>query len=338
MPTEVALGELSQGRTIVWRGDFHAGKTLLVAIGKAMAATVRAANGSLLERHLAQRADSARRAEVLSRFILDFSADGGLDLPRAPDVRLAVAQAWDLDGQPFRASLRDLLGAIGAFEWRKNGVPVPALGKDARVHPHYGVFAPVRGEYVTLIAEEPLPGGWTGDKVAFDVGTGTGVLAAVLAKQGARRIVATDDDERTLTCARENLARLRVTATVQRGLFPDARADLVVCNPPWLPGAAVTALDRAVYDPESQMLRGFLNGLADHLASQGEGWLVMSDLAERIGLRGPTELAEWIEAAGLRVVHRRDTRPTHPRTRETSDPLHVARAAEITTIWRLAAL
>ncbi len=31
-----------------------------------------------------------------------------------------------------------------------------------------------------------------------------------------------------------------------------------------------------------------------------------------------------------------DTRPTHPRAADASDPLHAARRAEVTSLWRLA--
>ena len=43
-----------------------------------------------------------------------------------------------------------------------------------------------------------------------------------------------------------------------------------------------------------------------------------------------------VEAAGLKVVGRLDARPRHPRASEADDPLHAARAAEITSLWRLA--
>ncbi|MEL9393962.1 50S ribosomal protein L11 methyltransferase, partial [Escherichia coli] len=49
----------------------------------------------------------------------------------------------------------------------------------------------------------PMPRG----SVAFDIGTGTGVLAAVLARRGGKRVIATDMDPRALACARENLDR-----------------------------------------------------------------------------------------------------------------------------------
>src|SRR6185312_15491348 len=106
------------------------------------------------------------------------------------------------------------------------GVQVPALG--ARIHPHYGVFAPTRSEYVDLVGDCPLPQ----SAVAFDIGTGTGVLAAVLARRGVPRIVATDNSVRAVECARDNVRMLglqRRVTVVETDLFPSGRADLVVC-------------------------------------------------------------------------------------------------------------
>jgi hypothetical protein len=41
------------------------------------------------------------------------------------------------------------------------------------------------------------------------------------------------------------------------------------------------------------------------------------------------------DAAGLKVVDRADIRPKHPRAADESDPLHRARKAEVTSLWRL---
>jgi hypothetical protein len=35
------------------------------------------------------------------------------------------------------------------------------------------------------------------------------------------------------------------------------------------------------------------------------------------------------------VVDRIDTRPRHPRSEDAGDPLHAARSAEVTSLWRL---
>ena len=83
------------------------------------------------------------------------------------------------------------------------------------------------------------------------------------------------------------------------------------------------------------MLKGFLSGLAEHLDVGGEGWLILSDIAEHLGLRPRSDLLAWIEAAGLRIIERLDIKPKHPKTADTEDALHAARAAEITSLWRL---
>ena len=41
------------------------------------------------------------------------------------------------------------------------------------------------------------------------------------------------------------------------------------------------------------------------------------------------------EQAGLVVAGKTDIRPTHPRASEQADPLRAARAAELTSLWRL---
>jgi methylase of polypeptide subunit release factors len=124
---------------------------------------------------------------------------------------------------------------------------------------------------------------------------------------------------------------------VQADLFPEGRAALVVCNPPWIPARPSSPIEAGIYDPESRMLRGFLSALPAHLEPQGEGWLILSDLAEHLGLRTRAQLLAEFEAAGLRVVDRSDVSPRHPRAADKTDVLHAARAAETTSLWRLVA-
>ena len=147
-----------------------------------------------------------------------------------------------------------------------------------------------------------------------------------------------DRDQRALQCATENVQKLGLTAAIEiikTDLFPEGRAPLVVCNPPWVPAQPSSPIEYAVYDPDSRMLHGFLAGLAAHLQPDGEGWLILSDLAEHLGLRSRDELLGWIAAAGLQVLGRIETRPKHPKASDRSDPLHLARAAEVTSLWRL---
>ena len=335
-----------EGTALLWRGDYQNARQLLQAMARRCADKPKKTNKiNILDIidiepsqafHLHRQAQ-AQRARTLGMLLLPFNADHSLPLRRAPDVRLACTEAYGNAGeQQYVASLRGLLGIIGAHEWRRNGVEISAL--KSRIHPYYGVFSPIRGEYVDLLAETPLPKLVENHSIAFDIGTGTGVLAAVLARRDIKRIVATDQDQRALDCARENILRLGLDAQVevmQADLFPEGRAALVVCNPPWVPARPSSPLEYAVFDPDSRMLKGFLHGLKDHLLLGGEGWLILSDIAEHLGLRSRALLLNWIDAAGLQVTGRQDVRPTHPRAADASDPLHAARAAEMTSLWRL---
>jgi len=346
LPADTAYRMACEGTGLLWTGDFQNARMLLQALMRradrkprkvAAKAAQKAAAATPAEVFHLHRQAQAQRARVLSSVLIVLEGDYTIALRRAPDLRQACTEAWDpASGNRVVASLRELLGLVGAHEWRKKGVEIPALGVPPgnRIHPHYGVFSPVRGEYVDLVAQAPLPS----KTLAFDVGVGTGVLSAVLARRGVQRVLATDQDPRALTCARENLQRLGLTGRVelqQQDLFPEGKAPLVVCNPPWLPARASSPIERAVYDEGSGMLRGFLAGLAAHLEPGGEGWLILSDLAEHLQLRTREQLLEWIAQGGLKVLGRQDVKPRHGKSADASDALHAARAAEVTSLWRL---
>ncbi len=333
LTADAAFRLVSQGTAIVWTGDFVNARQLLAALARRIDGRLKVAGDATAPgaSFHSWRQVQAQRASMLSRLLVPVE-DGTVSLPRAPDSRDALAEV--IGALPPRAVMpvRDVLTALSAAEWRRKGVPVPPLG--ASIHPHFGVFPPTRQDYIELVATAPMPPG----EVAFDLGTGSGVLAAILLRRGIGRVVATDTSARAIASARDTFGRLgfadRVELVGDR-LWPDGRAALVVCNPPWLPGKAATSLEAAAYDPDSTMLRGFLGGLRDHLLPGGEGWLVMSDLAEHLDLRRPGEMAGWIATAGLRVAGRTDAPPAPKSARDPGDPLHFARAKEMVSLWRL---
>jgi SAM-dependent methyltransferase len=343
MTADEAYGLACQGTALLWRGDFPGARQMLNAMAKRAdrrrrGSRTAASSANPAEAFHLLRQARAQRARTLHALLIPLDADYSIPLRRAPDIRQACTEAFGPATMASIASLRTLLGVIGAHEWRTKGVAIPEAG--GRIHPHFGVFAPIRREYVDLVGTTPLPPACGSSGVAFDIGTGTGVLAAVLARRGVERVIATDMDPRAVECARENVRALGLADRIQvveANLFPAGRAALVVCNPPWVPARPSSSIENGIYDPDSRMLRGFLRGLSGHLEPGGEGWLILSDLAEHLGLRTRAQLFAEFEAAGLRVVCRHDVTPRHPRVTDESDPLHVARAAEITSLWRLAA-
>ena len=338
-----------EGTSMLWRGDFHNARQLLQALtrrierseqrkaskaaqfGKPVSDTAVIAN--LFHQ---QRLVQAQRARVLSRLLLELDAGYVSRLRRAPEFSAACTAAFGELGESCLMSFRDLQGALGAAQWREKGVPISTL--DISIFPHYGVFAPTRHEYVQLLLDAPLPAVYD---LAFDIGTGTGLLAIILAQRGVKQVVATDLNPRALACAADNLQRLELAsiALQQADLFPTQQplANLIVCNPPWLPAKPSSPLEYAVYDAKSAMLRGFLQDAGKHLAPQGEVWLILSDLAEHLQLRTREALLDWFAEAGLTVKYRLDTQPKHGRSQDESDPLYAARSAEVTSLWCLQA-
>ena len=349
LTADIAYRLACEGTAILYRGDFQNARQLLQALvrrvdkptkkSKRVDKLNKEKTKSPLDTFNLHRLAQSQRARILGMLLIQVNADHSISLRRAPDVQQACLDVYGEQADSYVVSLRELLGVISAHEWRKNGVPILARGDEPIcVHPHYGVFSPVRGEYIQLVCNASWPKAVSTNSLAFDIGAGTGALSVVLAMRDIQKIIATDVDDRAIACAQDNIDRLDLSSQIEiqkTDLFPEGRAALIVCNPPWLPARPSSPLEHAVYDPESRMLKGFLAGLKEHLLPDGEGWLILSDLAEHLGLRTRVELLEWIEQAGLRVQKREDTKPQHKKVFDQTDALHAARSAEVTSLWRL---
>jgi methylase of polypeptide subunit release factors len=348
---DAAYKLVCEGTALLWRGDFQNAKHLAQAISRRIDnrdLKPKAKNKRIKQQKVGDvpspkeqfhlyRKSQIERARTLGMLLVELTGDYRLPYNRAPDIAAACEHAYgkSKSHKTQLVSLREILGLIGAYEWHKKGVEVPQL--EATITPSYGVYSPVRGEYIELVNTTPL----RNVSVAFDIGTGTGVLAAILAKRGVKKVIATELSSRALVCAKHNIQKLGFADQVKivgADLFPPSDAglaDLIVCNPPWLPAKANTTIEASVYDPSSKMLKGLLNGVKTHLAINGEAWLILSDFAEHLELRSKDELQQWISDAGLTVVERLDVEPKHGKANDQTDPLHQARAKEITSLYRL---
>ena len=257
----------------------------------------------------------SQRARTLGALLVGLDEYYQVQARRAPDVRQACVEAV----RPARGarrvmSLRALLGLIGAHEWRTKGIDIPALG--ARIHPHYGVFAPIRSEYVDLVATAPLPAltastAWPSISEPERAcwlrcwrGAASGMWSPRTSRPGRWR------------CARENIERLGLQGTVdiqEADLFPRRSRGAGGLQSAVDSCATELAAGAGIYDPDSRMLKGFLSALPEHLAPAGEGWLILSDLAEHLGLRSRDELLAAFDSAHLQVLDRQDIQPQHPR-------------------------
>ena len=183
LKADVAYRLAAQGTAILWHGDYQNARNLLQALARRVDRAPREASQKKpvtpAEAFRLHREAQGRRAAILGRLLVPLTADYRVPLRRGQEVAAACLEALGPGGEDSVISLRGLLALVSAHEWRKKGVPVPAV--EGRIYPHFGVFSPVRGEYVDLVAKAPLPAGC---ELAFDIGTGSGILAAVLARRG----------------------------------------------------------------------------------------------------------------------------------------------------------
>jgi HemK-related putative methylase len=143
------------------------------------------------------------------------------------------------------------------------------------------------GDYLASLLSPPLipPGPGAPGRV-LDMGTGSGICA-LFAAQWARRVVAVDLNPAAVRCARMNvlLHRLEDRVEVREGdLFTPVqgeRFDLVLFNPPFLPGEPQTEFERALWSTD--VIERFAAGLGDHLADGGAAWVLLSSMAEQTG-------------------------------------------------------
>src|SRR5262249_35231344 len=126
---------VSQGTALIWQGDYVNARQLLQALGRRIDRKRGRATGAgdPAAAFNAHRMQQAQRAGMVGLLLVPMT-DNRIALPRAQDVSDAVREAVGAMTGDWLVPLRDLLSFVSAHEWRKNGVPVAALG-GARIHP-----------------------------------------------------------------------------------------------------------------------------------------------------------------------------------------------------------
>ena len=135
------------------------------------------------------------------------------------------------------------------------------------------------------------------DERVLEVGVGSGYVAATVREATGAVVVGCDISPDACAAARESgvgVVRADLTAP-----FAAGSADVVLCNPPYLP----TPPEREWDDPMERALSGgpdgravvdpFLAGVGRVLKPDGEGFLLISTLT------GPDEVRETATAHGL---------------------------------------
>lgn len=193
-----------------------------------------------------------------------------------------------------------------------------------------GVFRP-RSDALLLASVVRDRGLARGAKV-LDLFTGSGVLAVATALEGARQVTAVDLSRRAIVTTRLNARRNGVRVRALRGdLFApvaDERFDLIVANPPYLPGdeklprGGPARAWEGGHDGRALVDR-LCDGARDRLTEQGRLLLVQSSLT------GEAATLDRLAAVGLRAR-------LLARRRGPLGPLARARAEQLRARGRLA--
>lgn len=241
-----------------------------------------AAAHELSKRQQHQRREAARRLLVPVNL-----SHGVLRLEGGPDyigyLEWLYKDSYDDPEACMRAN--DASALHVAWQYHENGVKYPFL--EHKLHPFFGVyFQPTPYQHFVLLQEwlqtRPtvlsLPGA-----TALDLGTGCGVVGFLLRSlRPLAQVLATDMNPNAVFSVQCEVQRHQqqhmevAVADLFDGLKDRGPVDLVVFNPPWIPG-----------EGEEQHLESGANNSTDRLDS---GNYYPSDLFDRLFASAPSAL------------------------------------------------
>lgn len=198
---------------------------------------------------------------------------------------------------PF-LNVQELHGAYGQY---REGVHLDVLGH--KVHPFFGVYVPRRTEHLEVFATWLSAYDGSLDH-AIDVGTGSGVLAFMLAKKGFLKVTATDNNPNAVESVRRDVKRREPAPpirAVKADLFaPAPPADLIVFNPPWTQGRVDEPFDAAVHATPDLMPR-FFEAAGDALAPGGRIVVIYSNIGQLLRPDDPHPIEEEVKLGRFKL-------------------------------------
>ena len=199
LPVAMALSEAQGGRYLLYLGRYANARRLLAAMGRRLAAyhsTVRRASTPAEAFHKEREAKQTKHYLLSRLVVLLIGPDYRPLLNGAAPLGDFGGQVWGpIGARALMVPMREWVGAIGAREWYRRGVEVPSLG--ASVHPHYGVFAPVRSEYVELVADQA-------DQTIWPAGSPSMSAPGLGSSLSLWHVIAPGSSRRTRTSGRSN--------------------------------------------------------------------------------------------------------------------------------------
>ena len=215
--------------------------------------------------------------------------------------------------------------ALQTSAWRHSeGTHFAVLGH--RLHPWHGVYAPKRTTHLELLAT--WLAGYTGARDhAIDVGTGCGVLAFMLARADFSRVTAADINPNAVHSVKLDVAKQSSPPAIQAvhsDLLADISdpADIIVFNPPWLPGRVDSPLDRALFY-EDGLFERFFTEAHQGLSKDGRVVIVFSSMLQLLRPDAPHPIEAAIESGRFSLETRLQRKVKAQGRRRTKERVEV---------------
>ncbi|REL38987.1 class I SAM-dependent methyltransferase [Rhodohalobacter sp. SW132] len=256
-----------------------------------------------------------------------------IDLEKAPGIGWLKKLYPDIDD--FLLPFPQVQGLNSSWQWYQKGIKYPVL--ENKLYPYYGTYFPTRFDHLYLF--DYWLKKYAGSKsTALDIGTGCGVLAFKLLDRGFETVYATDINQNAITSVRDDAKRVGVEDRLkawQSDLFQRIRqkTDLIVFNPPWLPGQKETGgLDTAIYY-KPILFERFFDEARHHINDDGRIVFLFSNVARitEIEQEHPveSELSKNSRYIKVKLIKRKADRPSSKTKRRDN------REGEYVELWEL---
>ena len=202
-------------------------------------------------------------------------------------IPILLNELFPETGEIFYLSLLDFQDLYRASQRYEDGIFFGVLGY--KIHPFFAVYTPTRTSHLELFATWLQK--YSGQRnCAYDIGVGSGILSFMLAKIGFEKIIATDSNPNAIESVQRDMERfkqergyLQKVTPIHGDLFAERmeRADLIVCNPPWMLGDVKSKLDEAMFFEEGFFDR-FFEQAHSKLKDNGTLLLIFSNVIDLV--------------------------------------------------------
>lgn len=138
------------------------------------------------------------------------------------------------------------------------------------------------------VLEESLAG-----KKCLDLGTGSGIQAKAMLKQGAREVWAADINPEALKAAKKSALGIKAVESDLFSALGKEKFDLISFNPPYVPSDGIKFIEADGGENGREVIDRFLQEFPNHLGKEGIVLLLVSSLNK------PEEIEKLLEKKGF---------------------------------------